>query len=323
MRFFLKHIALTNWLSLLVLLAVSSAAAQDSRFLKAGETIQLNGPTIWKLDRLTAQDGATVITNSNPFTIFVDGALDIQGTLTIRSFDPSLMQFLSLKPPRGIDGIGFNPGPGSSGSGPSVPGRDGGAGQQGEPGSKGANGRDAGSVTLTLLGRASGKLRILNNGGAGTIGGPGGDGGNGGSGEQGGVATPQRVVFGIAAGCKAGPGHGGDGGNAGNGGPGGPGGDGGNGGPILVTAFGDASDLSVLYSLSGGPPGAGGPGGSPGQPGQPGFGGRGAPGCEGRVTERRGRPGSTGTPGPPGPSGRPGQSGLFIPEGNFMHIQEG
>ncbi len=249
--------------------------------------ISLTAPTTLRYRSLRIADGTVIETNGHALTLTVDRNLVVDGSATIRSFDPTKALDPAPPPPRpGPDGATFDPGPNTEGAPDAGDGANGGDGQPGSTGLTGLEGRNAAAIILRVGGGARGKLTIVNDGGTGGIGGFGGSGGNGGNGQQGGRGKPAFI------GCEKGGGSGGKGGNAGVGGAGGPGGSGGRGGTIDIR-ISDTSDALLVraraFSGSAGPTGQP---GAAGTPGGPGFGGRGSRGCRGEETNRRGAQGA-------------------------------
>jgi hypothetical protein len=161
----------------------------------------------------------------------------------------------------------------------------------------GTDGRDAASVRLFVLGKASGRLLIDNRGEPGAAGLEGQPGEPGRSGPEGQPASSGPFW------CERGGGAGGAGTGGGPGSSGGPGGDGGDAGRIHLRIGRTAETFCLGLEVSGGTPGAGGNGGRGGLGGPGGPGGRGSGMCGG------GTPGPPGPLGPSGVAGEPGEAG--------------
>ncbi|HTR24378.1 MAG TPA: collagen-like protein [Terriglobales bacterium] len=161
-----------------------------------------------------------------------------------------------------------------------------------------SHGRSGGTVTLTVLGHVSGRLRVDLRGQAGAPGRDGTIGGPGGPGQPGDNAAMSLL------GCARGGGNGGAGSPGQPGQPGSNGANGGAGGKLVVKAADVAAvRAAILFTAAGGPGGEGGRGG-PGGPGGPGgLGGGGTGLCSG------GQRGADGPQGPRGQDGRPGTAG--------------
>jgi hypothetical protein len=262
-------------------------------------------------DSLTFEDGTILVLSGHDFDLHIRNSLVINGTLTIRSFDPPGRADTAIAGGTGNPGTTYDRGPKSEGAGTSKDGTNGGAGGAGGTGTKGATGTDAGLITLSFdpKARASGNLVIANVGQDGGKGGTGGHGGLGGDGQQGGRGDDGGVL----EVCPHGPGTGGKGGAGGSGGLGGDAGDGGRGGIILIQSGSktvrDWIGASKL-TIDGGKVGMVGDMGPNGAAGQPGYGGRGSHECQGKEAERMGlpadatvsltQPASTSVPGAPG-----------------------
>jgi hypothetical protein len=287
------------------------AMASQQTIKELGHRTELSEDEDWSSsDDILVKDTTVILTNGHRLKWRIAGNLTIDGSLKIISFVNPVAP--SSTPPNGTPGVAgqpFNPGPGTEGCGLSCPGRPGGAGGAGGDGKPGITGASGGSVVLVVGGSASGNLELSLPGAPGGNGSNGGQGGPGGTGQQGGRAEPNRVLGGIAVGCKSGPGPGGNGGTGGPGGAAGAGGNGGAGGDATIVIARPQPSFSIKYSAPGGrrgntgQPGPGGPGGLSG------FGGRGAVGCEGRENERRGSNGPTGPTGATGQEGADGKPG--------------
>ena len=253
--------------------------------------ISLTAPASLHYRSLRIATDTVIETNGNSFTLTVDRNLIVEGSLTLRSFDPARApEGAPAAPTAAQSGASYDPGPATEGPPNSSDGAKGGDGDTGKTGTAGNSGRDAGPIVILIGGRALGSLAILNSGGKGGIGGFGGNGGNGGDGQQGGRGTPAFI------GCAKGGGRGGNGGIAGAGGLGGAGGSGGRGGSILIKVAYQSDDFLVTADSLSGEDGNSGETGAPGKPGRAGFGGRGSGGCQGEETNRMGQPGTIAPP---------------------------
>ncbi|MGH0275919.1 hypothetical protein NKZ35_25375 [Sinorhizobium meliloti] len=261
--------------------------------LPKGEYV-LTGDTELAYDSITFSDRTVISTSGYEFDLQIRQSLNIEGTLTVRSYAPTQIppQIAAVTEVGARGAPHFHRGPDIQGDAPTEQdGAVGGQGGRGKSGAEGTNGFDAGVITLRFepAAKASGKLVVLNVGGKGGTGGKGGKGGPGGDGQQGGRCEAFNI--------QSEPGRGGTGGSGGPGGLGGRGGDGGRGGHILIRVGSKEIEdwlKTAELRVVGGDPGETGPGGPGGDPGQPGFGGRGAQLCAGKVGEKIGQPGSPG-----------------------------
>lgn len=282
-----------------------------------------------ELDEFVTQGDFLITTNGFELTIKFQNRIEINGTLTIRSFTPSDRPMPPKPAEDGLDSnVKFNSGPNTDGHTPcdfcpstasecfACPGSPGGTGGPGTSGDPGVHGKSGGQVTLEFRDdpgfKASGSVHFLLRGQSGGKGGAGGNGGRGGAGEQGGKGYPSAK-----GGCSQEAQRGGNGGDGGDAGKGGPGGNAGNGGTAFVLYTPKSGNLKFLdHDVSPGEPGEGGDPGKPGEPGERGLGGQGFKGCDAAPPEKTGLRGKIGEPSNPenlkkmkGKSGQPGQPG--------------
>ena len=264
--------------------------------------LQMTSQVRLKCDQLEIDDEAVITTNGYSLEVETRLLL-IHNEATIRSYPPVRFPFEppKLHPPRADPN--WDPGPDSTA--PAVEtgdGRNGGSSlvQRASGGRDGARGRNAGPIVIRVTEKASGALRVLNQGEKGASSTSGEHGIGGGNGQQGGRSRTGTIgtPFGDICYCDAGGGSGGRGGNGGDGGDAGTPGAGGDSASVQIDVRGDYSEFVVIrVDVRSGRPGESGIPGDAGPAGEAGYGGRGSCGCSGVIYSRMGQRGKAGTRG--------------------------